>query len=70
MKSVPSNRIIQLDWAIERKTATKVTRALFECDSKNLDPILLYINSPGGFTYLGFAITGVMKLIKIGRAHV
>jgi len=64
LKLFPSDRIIRIEGVINEKIATKVSKELFDCDYKDVSPILLYINSPGGSVTSAFSINAVMNLLK------
>jgi ATP-dependent Clp protease protease subunit len=57
-------RIIFLGTAIEENIANLVVAQLLYLDSENHSPIHLYVNSPGGVVYAGFAIYDTMKMVK------
>ena len=57
-------RIIFLGTAIDEHIANLVVAQLLYLDSENHSPISLYINSPGGVIYAGFAIYDTMKILK------
>jgi ATP-dependent Clp protease protease subunit len=57
-------RIIFLGTAIEENIANLVVAQLLYLDSENHSPIHLYVNSPGGVVYAGFAIYDTMKIVK------
>jgi len=47
-------RIVFLGTTIEENIANLVVAQLLYLDSENHDPIMLYINSPGGVVYSGY----------------
>ncbi|HYE54482.1 MAG TPA: ATP-dependent Clp protease proteolytic subunit [Chitinophagaceae bacterium] len=57
-------RIIFLGTSIEDNVANLVVAQLLYLDSENHNPIMLYINSPGGVVYAGFAIYDTMRKLK------
>lgn len=57
-------RIIFLGTAIDEHIANLVVAQLLYLDSESHAPISLYINSPGGVIYAGFAIYDTMKILK------
>jgi ATP-dependent Clp protease, protease subunit len=57
-------RIIFLGTAIDENIANVIVAQLLYLDSENHSPISLYINSPGGMVYAGFAIYDTMKIVK------
>ena len=57
-------RIVFLGTTIEENIANLVVAQLLYLDSENHDPIMLYINSPGGVVYSGFAIYDTMRKLK------
>jgi ATP-dependent Clp protease protease subunit len=57
-------RIIFLGTAIDDNIANLVVAQLLYLDSENHQPISLYIHSPGGVIYAGFAIYDTMKILK------
>src|SRR5882762_9768038 len=57
-------RIVFLGTGIDDQVANLVVAQLLYLDSENRDTIKLYINSPGGSVYAGFAIYDTMKMIK------
>ena len=57
-------RIIFLGTAIDDTIANLVVAQLLYLDSENHQPISLYIHSPGGVIYAGFAIYDTMKILK------
>lgn len=57
-------RIIFLGTAIDEHIANLIVAQLLYLDSENHSPISLYINSPGGVIYAGFAIYDTMKILK------
>lgn len=57
-------RIIFLGTAIDEHVANLVVAQLLYLDSENHSPINMYINSPGGVIYAGFAIYDTMKILK------
>lgn len=57
-------RIIFLGTAIDDNVANLVVAQLLYLDSENHQPISLYIHSPGGVIYAGFAIYDTMKILK------
>ena len=58
------DRIIFIDNAIDSDLANGVVSQLMYLDSLNNNEITVYINSPGGTVYDGFAIIDVMRRIK------
>ncbi|MCW3465850.1 ClpP family protease [Chitinophaga nivalis] len=57
-------RIIFLGTAIDEHSANLVVAQLLYLDSENHHPIRLYISSPGGVIYAGFAIYDTMRMLK------
>ena len=57
-------RIIYLGTAIDENSANLVVAQLLYLDSENHSPIMIYINSPGGVVYAGFAIHDTMRRLK------
>lgn len=57
-------RIIFLGTSIEENISNLVVAQLLYLDSENHNPIMLYINSPGGVVYSGFAIYDTMRKLK------
>lgn len=57
-------RIVYLGNAIEENVANLVVAQLLYLDSENHNPIMLYLNSPGGMVYGGFAIYDTMLKLK------
>lgn len=57
-------RIIFLGTAIEENIANLVVAQLLYLDSESHAPIMLYINSPGGVVYSGFAIYDTMRKLQ------
>ena len=57
-------RIVFLGTAIEENISNLVVAQLLYLDSENQNPIMLYINSPGGVVYAGFAIYDTMRKLK------
>ncbi|NII29166.1 ATP-dependent Clp protease proteolytic subunit [Pseudoflavitalea sp. X16] len=57
-------RIVYLGTAIEENVANLVVAQLLYLDSENHNPIMLYLNSPGGIVYGGFAIYDTMRKLK------
>ena len=57
-------RIVFLGTGIDDQVANLVVAQLLYLDSENRDTIKLYINSPGGSVYAGFAIYDTMKMLK------
>ena len=57
-------RIIFLGTAIDDNIANLIVAQLLYLDSENHQPISLYIHSPGGVIYAGFAIYDTMKMLK------
>jgi len=57
-------RIVFLGSGIDDQIANLVVAQLLYLDSENRDTIKLYINSPGGSVYAGFAIYDTMKMLK------
>ena len=57
-------RIVYLGSAIEENVANLVVAQLLYLDSENHNPIMLYLNSPGGVVYGGFAIYDTMRKLK------
>jgi ATP-dependent Clp protease, protease subunit len=57
-------RIVFLGTAIEENVANLVVAQLLYLDSESQAPIMLYINSPGGVVYSGFAIYDTMRKLK------
>lgn len=58
------NRILFIDDVIDSKLANGIVSQLLYLDSINNDQINIYINSPGGSVYDGFAIIDTMNIIK------
>ena len=57
-------RIVFLGTSIEENLANLVVAQLLYLDSESHAPIMLYINSPGGVVYSGFAIYDTMQRLK------
>lgn len=57
-------RIVYLGNAIDENIANLVVAQLLYLDSENHNPIMLYLNSPGGIVYGGFAIYDTMRRLK------
>ena len=57
-------RIVYLGTAIEENVANLIVAQLLYLDSENHNPIMLYLNSPGGIVYSGFAIYDTMLKLK------
>jgi ATP-dependent Clp protease protease subunit len=57
-------RIVFLGTAIEENIANLVVAQLLYLDSESYAPIMLYINSPGGVVYSGFAIYDTIRKLK------
>src|SRR5260221_14291464 len=57
-------RIVYLVTAIEENGTNLVVAQLLYLDSENHNPIMLYLNSPGGIVYGGFAIYDAMRKLK------
>jgi ATP-dependent Clp protease, protease subunit len=57
-------RIIFLGTSIDENVANLVVAQLLYLDSENHQPIMLYLNSPGGVVYAGFAIYDTMRKLK------
>lgn len=57
-------RIVFLGTSIEENLANLVVAQLLYLDSESNAPIMLYINSPGGVVYSGFAIYDTMRKLK------
>lgn len=57
-------RIVFLGTSIEENIANLVVAQLLYLDSESQAPIMLYINSPGGVVYSGFAIYDTMLKLK------
>ncbi|MBN9379826.1 MAG: ATP-dependent Clp protease proteolytic subunit [Chitinophagaceae bacterium] len=57
-------RIVFLGTGIDDQIANLVVAQLLYLDSENRDTIKLYINSPGGSVYAGFAIYDTMRMLK------
>ena len=57
-------RIVYLGTAIEENVANLVVAQLLYLDSESQQPIMLYLNSPGGLVYGGFAIYDTMRRLK------
>src|SRR6476646_3694485 len=57
-------RIVFLGTSIEENIANLVVAQLLYLDSESQAPIMLYINSPGGVVYSGFAIFDTMRKLK------
>ena len=57
-------RIVYLGTAIDENVANLVVAQLLYLDSENNQPIMLYLHSPGGIVYGGFAIYDTMRRIK------
>lgn len=58
------DRIIFIDEEITPELANGVIAQMLILDAANSNPIRIYINSPGGSIYDGFAIYDVAKLLK------
>ena len=57
-------RIVFLGTAIEENVANLIVAQLLYLDSESTASIMLYINSPGGVVYSGFAIYDTMRKLK------
>ena len=57
-------RIVYLGTAIDENVANLIVAQLLYLDSENHNPIMLYLNSPGGIVYGGFAIYDTMRKLK------
>jgi ATP-dependent Clp protease protease subunit len=57
-------RIVYLGTAIDENVANLVVAQLLYLDSENHSPIMLYLSSPGGIVYGGFAIYDTMLKLK------
>ncbi|HLI94414.1 MAG TPA: ATP-dependent Clp protease proteolytic subunit [Puia sp.] len=57
-------RIVYLGTAIDENVANLVVAQLLYLDSENHNPVMLYLNSPGGIVYGGFAIYDTMRKLK------
>lgn len=57
-------RIVFLGSGIDDQIANLVIAQLLYLDSENHDTVKLYINSPGGSVYAGFAIYDTIKMLK------
>lgn len=57
-------RIIFLGTSIDEQVASLVVAQLLYLDSENHSPISMYINSPGGLVYAGFAIYDTLRMVK------
>ena len=57
-------RIVYLGTAIDENVANLVVAQLLYLDSESNQPIMLYLNSPGGLVYGGFAIYDTMRRLK------
>jgi ATP-dependent Clp protease protease subunit len=57
------NRQIFLQEEINDKTAIDINKKLFALDTLNHNPIMLYIDSPGGSCSAGLSIINIMKTI-------
>lgn len=57
-------RIIFLGTAIDDHIANLIVAQLLYLDSENHQPVSLYIHSPGGVIYAGFAIYDTIKMLK------
>lgn len=57
-------RIVYLGTAIDENVANLIIAQLLYLDSENHNPIMLYLNSPGGIVYGGFAIYDTMLKLK------
>lgn len=57
-------RIVCLGTAIEENVANLIVAQLLYLDSENHNPIMLYLNSPGGIVYGGFAIYDTINKLK------
>ncbi len=57
-------RIVFLGTSIDDQVANLVVAQLLYLDSESHSPISMYINSPGGVIYSGFAIYDTMKILK------
>lgn len=57
-------RIVYLGTAIDENVANLIVAQLLYLDSENHNPIMLYLNSPGGIVYGGFAIYDTMLKLK------
>lgn len=57
-------RIVYLGTAIDENVANLVVAQLLYLDSESHSPIMLYLNSPGGIVYGGFAIYDTMRKLQ------
>lgn len=57
-------RIVYLGTGIDENVANLIVAQLLYLDSENHNPIMLYLNSPGGIVYGGFAIYDTMLKLK------
>ncbi|MFT3705250.1 MAG: ATP-dependent Clp protease proteolytic subunit [Agriterribacter sp.] len=57
-------RVVFLGTAIEENMANLIVAQLLYLDSESHEPIMLYINSPGGVVYAGFAIYDTIQKLK------
>lgn len=58
------DRIIFINQPINMELATEIQSCLLYLKSKSLDPISIYINSPGGSVYAGLAIYDTIKHLQ------
>lgn len=58
------NRIATLSGQINMDSANVLMSTLYAMDSESSDPITLYINSPGGEVYSGFAIYDCIRQLR------
>jgi ATP-dependent Clp protease protease subunit len=57
-------RIVYLGSAIDENVANLVVAQLLYLDSENHNPIMVYINSPGGIVYGGLAVYDTIRKLK------
>jgi ATP-dependent Clp protease protease subunit len=64
LSKLVEQRIVFIDDEIEGELVTDIICQLLYLDSISNDPINIYINTPGGSVYDGFAIYDTIKLLK------
>ena len=57
-------RSILISGEINKDQADSFTKQMLILDSENNDPIYVYINSPGGDVYSGFAIHDMIRYVS------
>lgn len=59
-----ANRQLFIQEGIDDECAKRINKHLFALDTVNHRPIMIYIDSPGGYCSSGLSIINVMKTIK------